>query len=91
MAIELEDFKIYELSREDQRPINEIKWFTGLKNKIELPSADFEEYAQFRDWCLENCDNKIVFVQEVDYHFNTIIIVYFYDEEDAMACKLKWV
>ncbi len=90
MAIEIEDFKIYELSREDQRPINEIKWFTGLKNSIELSGADFQEHAQFRDWCLENCNNKIVFVQEVNYDFNTVIYVYFYAEEDAVAAKLRW-
>lgn len=91
MPIKIDDFKIYEIKPGDYTPTSEIKWITGLKHKIEISDDDFMEHAQLRDWCLENCNNKVVFVQNVDYRYSNTIELYFYNEEDAAACKLRWV
>lgn len=90
MPIEMKDFTVFMVARDEGTPINEIKWITGLKHTFEFDGRNFEEHAQLRDWCLENCSNKIVFVEAINYNYDREIKMYFYDEADAMACKLRW-
>ena len=90
MTIKLEDFKICEVGIRDDIPIDEIKWLTGLKHLVEFDGRAFKEHAQLRDWCLENCTGKVVFIENM-IRFNEIAIVaYFYNESDAVGFKLKW-
>ncbi len=92
MGIDIKDFKVYEVDYVDRIPTSEIKWITGLMNVVEFDGTDFKEHAQFRDWCLENCDDKVVFVEKSEDHFanSLTIILYFYKAEDALAAKLRW-
>jgi hypothetical protein len=95
MAITKEDFIIFDTGDYGDQPLDKIKWITGTKNVIEFDES-FSDHAYFRDWCLDFCNNKIVFVDDNGqsvgsaYRYDIVYTVYFYSEEDAMACKLKW-
>ena len=66
----------------------EIKWLTGTKYLFEL-SNSFNEHAQLKRWCEENCEDVIVYYENK----NTYDIpdeIYFYSETDDAAFKLRW-
>lgn len=93
MSIEVEDFKSFYVDITSPMPLREIKWTTGTKNVIEFDGTEFKEHAQFRDWCLENCDGKIIFVEkQANITQGTIkVSVFCYYEQDAAAIKLRWL
>lgn len=90
MAIREDDFIIYEIEFNNEFPTNKIRWITGFKNKIEFDGTNFKEHAQIRRWCFDNCNDKVVFIENRDYGSIRQITMYFYDEKDAVACKLRW-
>ncbi len=67
---------------------SEIKWITGIKYSFEVPK-EFQEHAQLKRWCEENCNDKVVYEENKTYH-SVLDEIYFYDEEDAAAFKLRW-
>lgn len=68
---------------------DQIKWITGTKYLFELPE-DFSEHAQLKRWCEENCsDNVVYYENKLTYSIPDEI--YFYDEADAAAFKLRWI
>jgi len=94
--ISLDDFRIYEVGENSSIDpvIKQVRWFSGIKYEVVLyrgKPEEFKEYAHFRDWCLENCSNKVAFVEHDIWHNETKITVYFYSEEDAALAKLTWV
>lgn len=91
MTIDIKDFTAYCVDANLAIPFDDIKWITGLKNMIELEKG-FIEHAQLRDWCLENCSNKVAFVEKKALlRSETRVTIYCYDEEDAAAVKLRWL
>lgn len=64
----------------------DIKWLTGTKYHIELPDH-FYEQAQLKRWCEENCCDVVVYITRSNGQYEEM---YFFDEADAMACKLRW-
>lgn len=91
MTIDTTDFTVYDLATNQDIPVEKIKWLTGLIYSVDF-NTNFKEHAQFRDWCLENCSNKIVFVEKLNPPLvENRTMVYCYDETDATAIKLRWV
>lgn len=67
---------------------NKVKWITGTKYSFEIPEG-FQEHAQLKRWCEENCNDKVVYEENKIYH-SMLDDIYFYNEEDAAAYKLRW-
>ena len=66
-----------------------VKWEAGYAYCIAF-DEEFKEYAQLKRWCEENLSDKVVF-WETDKPWEILDTLYFFDEEDAAACKLRWV
>lgn len=87
MSIEEKDFHVFEPGYNDHFIARKgLKWITGIKYRVTLPTS-FEEHAQFRRWCLENCTGPVCYVEE---HYARHPEVYFFNPEDATAAKLRW-
>lgn len=67
---------------------DEIKWLTGLDFVFVLPN-DFQQYAQIKRWCNENCEDTVAFLGRGHLRYEEQ--VYFFSESDAMAFKMKWL
>jgi len=65
-----------------------IKWLTGYRYKLEF-NQQFKEHAQLILWCEENCENIVVYWES--RHWNDADEMYFFNEADAVACKLRWM
>jgi len=92
MTIKEEDFHIYECNHDNgEETLKKIRWITGTGYRVDLANADreFHFHIQFKDWCLENCTNKVVFYN-FDSYGNIKIVVFFYSKEDAVLAKLTW-
>lgn len=50
-------------------------------SEVEFISEDYNIWVEALEWCKENCEYDVVFDD----------IVYFEDEEDAVAFKLRWL
>jgi len=90
--MELDDFVIIIEAKDESAATtdNRVKWLTGIRYNITL-CDNFQDHAQFRDWCIEYCSNKVVFLERENWGGDIINIVYFYNKEDAVLAKLKWV
>ncbi len=66
-----------------------VKWETGYAHRLEF-DENFKQYAQLKRWCEENLSDKVVF-WETDEPWISKDTLYFFDEGDAVACKLRWV
>ena len=66
---------------------NELKWMTSTQFYFELPPG-FKQYAQIKRWCEENCQDTVVFFDRIPFRREEAL--YFFNGEDAMACKLRW-
>ena len=64
-----------------------LAWNTGLKNVVTIANS-FQDHAQLKRWCEENCKELVVYCYSAAYKINDRL--YFYDEEEAAACKLMW-
>ena len=64
-----------------------IKWKTGYKNKLFF-KVDFNEHAQLKRWCEENCSDIVIYWDSD--HWENDDELYFFNEADAAACKLRW-
>ncbi len=65
-----------------------IKWKTGYKYKLCF-NTKFEEHAQLKRWCEENCMDIVIYWE--NNHWDQDDELYFFNEEDAAACKLRWL
>lgn len=74
---------------DDYRDPQPIKWLTGEKYMFNL-DTDFNEHAQLKRWCEENCKDTIAYITaRPNYRLQDKI--YFFSETDAVAFKLRWV
>lgn len=65
-----------------------VQWLTGFNYGFDIPN-DFAGYAELKRWCLENCEDIACFyIRRLDHRVEEFI--YFYQEIDAVAYKLRW-
>lgn len=72
----------------DKDSDHEIRWLTGQKYIFFL-DIDFEEQAQIKRWCEENCNDTIAYLEDTGWDCSDKIS--FYSESDAAAFKLRWL
>jgi len=65
-----------------------VKWETGYEYRLEFEQM-FQKYAQLKRWCEENLSDKVAY-WESDEPWSQEDTLYFFNEEDAVACKLRW-
>jgi hypothetical protein len=92
MAIEKEQFRLfyYEWNKAEYVGVGYenphlIAWHTGEKYQVKI-NDEFGLQAQARDWCIENCAGPVSYLNCGKYGSSW----FFYNEDDAMAFKLKW-
>lgn len=68
---------------------NTIKWETGFLHCMEFTQS-FREHAQLQRWCEENCTDKVIYWESHE-PWNQSDQLYFFNQADAMACKLRWI
>lgn len=68
-----------------------IIWITGKKYIFDMP-RDFEEHAQIKRWCEQNCRDAVAY-EKRGYSMGTYLTdkIYFFLETDAAAFKLRWL
>ena len=73
----------------DPAPIN---WITGKKYAFEM-SSDFNEHAQIKRWCEQNCIDAVAYEIRNGYSMGIYLTdkIYFFSEADAVAFKLRWI
>ena len=64
-----------------------IKWLTGCQFYFTI-EENFRQHAQLKRWCEENCADVVAFLNKAKFRYHESI--FFFNEEDAMAYKLRW-
>jgi len=69
-----------------------ILWVTGKKHAFDMP-REFEEHAQIKRWCKQNCKDAVAYEIRRGYQMGIYLTdkIYFFSEEDAVAFKLRWL
>jgi len=69
-----------------------ILWVTGKKHAFDMP-REFEEHAQVKRWCKQNCKDAVAYEIRKGYQMGIYLTdkIYFFSEEDAVAFKLRWL
>ena len=78
--------------------IQKVIWSTGTQYHIDI-STKFEEKHIMKLWCEQNCQYPVVFFNDYNHlrHMcdgfdddKSQARMFFFDEKDAMAFKLRW-
>lgn len=82
------------------RDASKIVWTTGRDHYVDIPRG-FKEKHVMKLWCEQNCQYPVVYyndsvelqssaVKNFDYA-DMEARMFFFDEEDAVAFKLRWL
>ena len=84
------------------KDLTKVTWTTGRNYYVDILKT-FGEKHIMKLCCEQNCQYPVVYFHSMDYLYSTTAIqagfdskimqarVYFFDEEDAMAFKLRWM
>ena len=93
-AKEIKPKKGFTITKDMQKVI----WSTGEEHYIDIPTK-FTEKHTMKLWCEQNCQYPVVFFIDgphLEYMCDDFdekknqARMFFFDEEDAMAFKLRW-